>query len=50
MANQYNTFAGLANVADTGYTGIVNRLDTIFQAATPQQLLDGLAWYADRHS
>lgn len=50
MATQYNNFNHLPACKPTDYYAVLQRLDTIWQAATRQQLYDGLTWYADRHS
>lgn len=46
----YTQFAELASVDATDYNGVVTRLETILNAATPAQFHDGAAWYAQRHN
>lgn len=42
-------FAHLPVVDGRDLAGVMNRLDAVFNAATPSEVLAGMRWYADAH-
>lgn len=50
MVARYSYFTTLPLAADTDINAMVDRLDAIFHAGTPELIAAGTQWYAQRHA